>query len=138
MNETTFEQKNYALFRVIMGMNMLIHGGVRLFGNHSAFTSKMSAMFADTFLPGPLVTISSYLISPVEFVFGLFLFVGFKTKLSLLVLNMNMLMLISGVCLLQKWDLAGLQMGYVLYIFFLGANIKNNRISIDGFRAKLN
>ena len=114
-----------------MGINMLIHGGGRLFGDYSGFIEKMTNMFSNTFLPEFLVKIGANLISPIEFVFGLLLLVGLKTKLSILILNFNMLMLISGVCLLQKWDLAGLQMGYVLYLFFLGKYIESNAYSVD-------
>ncbi|MBJ00250.1 MAG: DoxX family protein [Halobacteriovoraceae bacterium] len=126
-----FQNQNYALFRAVMGMNMLIHGGGRLFGDYSGFIEKMTNMFSNTFLPEFLVKIGANLISPIEFVFGLLLLVGLKTKLSILILNFNMLMLISGVCLLQKWDLAGLQMGYVLYLFFLGKYIESNAYSVD-------
>jgi thiosulfate dehydrogenase [quinone] large subunit len=114
-----------------MGMNMMIHGGVRLFGDYKEFISKMEIMFEPTFLPQFFITIGANLISPIEFIFGLFLLVGFKTKLSILILNFNMLLLISGVCLLQKWDLAGLQMAYALYLFFIGSFIERNYYSID-------
>jgi len=86
-----FQNQNYALFRAVMGMNMLIHGGGRLFGDYSGFIEKMTNMFSNTFLPEFLVKIGANLISPIEFVFGLLLLVGLKTKLSILILNFNML-----------------------------------------------
>lgn len=136
MKSITFEESNYFIFRLIMGMNMMIHGAGRLFGDYTDFLSRMKAMFAPTILPDFLVTFSSHLISPLEFIFGLLLVVGFKTRLSILVLNGVVLILISGVCLVQKWNLAGLQMGYALYLFFLGSNIKYNKISLDSLLLK--
>lgn len=122
---------NFFFLRSIMGINMLIHGAVRLFGDYQAFTLKMEAMFEPTLIPSFLITLGANLISPIEFIFGLMLLVGFKTKISLIVLNLNMMLLITGVCLLQKWELAGLQMAYVLYLFFIGQNLKYNNYSID-------
>ncbi len=126
-----YKDLNYFFLRAVMGINMTIHGGVRLFGDYDAFISKMEKMFAPTFLPNILINIGANFISPVEFVFGILLLIGFKTKISILVLNLNMMLLISGVCLLQKWELAGLQMAYVLYLFFIGNYIEFNKISID-------
>lgn len=138
MNDASFEGYNYLIFRLVMGFNMMIHGAVRVFGDYSGFIEKMNTMFADSIVPGFLVNIMANLISPVELIFGFLLILGFKTKVSILVLNFNMLILVSGVCLLQKWDLAGMQMAYVLYLFFLGANIKYNKLSMDQLLVKNN
>ncbi len=138
MNDASFEGYNYLIFRLVMGFNMMIHGAVRVFGDYSGFIEKMNTMFADSVVPGFLVNIMANLISPVELIFGFLLILGFKTKVSILVLNFNMLILVSGVCLLQKWDLAGMQMAYVLYLFFLGANIKYNKLSMDQLLVKNN
>ena len=125
------KEYNYLLLRAIMGINMAIHGGVRLFGDYEAFIGKMEQMFAPSIIPNFFVTLGANLISPIEFIFGLFLLFGFKTKFSILILNLNMMLLISGVCLLQKWELAGLQMAYVLYLFFIGNYVDYNKFSID-------
>jgi thiosulfate dehydrogenase [quinone] large subunit len=114
-----------------MGINMLIHGGVRLFGDYQAFITKMEKMFEPTFIPSIFITIGANLISPLEFIFGLMLILGFRTKESVFILTLNMMLLISGVCILQKWNLAGLQMSYVLYLFFIGNYIEYNNLSID-------
>lgn len=110
---------------------MTIHGGVRLFGDYKVFTSKMESMFEPTFIPNILITIGANLISPIEFFFGLLLLVGFRTRESIFILTLNMMLLITGVCLLQKWDLAGMQMSYVLYLFFIGHYVKYNSFSLD-------
>lgn len=110
---------------------MLIHGAVRLFGDYHFFITKMEKMFELTFIPKFLVTLGANLISPLEFIFGLMLIIGFRTKESVFILTLNMMLLISGVCILQKWDLAGLQMSYVLYLFFIGHYIEYNNLSLD-------
>ena len=116
-----------------MGLNMIIHGAVRIFGYYQSFISKMEANFESTILPKILVTMGANLISPTEFLFGLFLILGFKTRVSISVLTLNMILLMTGVCILQKWDLAGLQMSYVIYLFLLGHFIDSNNLSLDQF-----
>ena len=95
MIKASFEESNYLMFRLVMGFNMTIHGAGRIFGDYSDFIGRMEKMFADTFLPEFLISFSANLISPLELIFGLLLIVGFKTKLSIIVLNMNMMMLNS-------------------------------------------
>lgn len=131
-----FKELNYLLLRSVMGINMTIHGAIRLFGDYEVFITKMQKMFSPTIIPDFLLTVGAHLISPTELIFGLFLLVGFKTKLSILILNLNMMMLISGVCLLQKWELAGLQMAYVLFLFFIGLYVEYNKFSIDNLITK--
>ena len=131
MKKYNFEETNYFVFRLIMGMNLMIHGAVRIFGDYSDFTDRMEKMFSATIIPKFLVVLAANIISPIELIFGFLLLIGFKTKFSIIVLNSLMLLLISGVCLVQKWELASIQMGYVLYLFFLGVYIKHNRLSID-------
>ncbi len=127
------KELNYLLFRVVMGVNMTLHGAVRIFGDYQGFITKMETMFADSILPGFLVTMTAHMISPMEFIFGLMLLVGFKTQLAVIVLTFNMLVLVSGVCLIQKWNLAGMQMSYVLYLFFVGHFVEYNKYSLDHF-----
>lgn len=126
-----YKELNYSLFRIVMGLNMMIHGAVRIFGDYQSFISKMETNFESTILPKFLVTMGANLISPTEFLFGLFLILGFKTRVSISVLTLNMMLLITGVCILQKWDLAGLQMSYVIYLFLLGHFIDSNNLSLD-------
>ncbi len=128
---SNFKEKNYLIFRAVMGVNMIIHGGVRIFGDYQGFISKMVKMFEPTFLPRFMIEFSAHLISPVELLFGALLFLGLQTRASILVLTANMMLLIVGVSLLQKWDLAALQMSYVLYLFFLGNFVELNALSLD-------
>ena len=114
-----------------MGINMTIHGAVRIFGDYNSFITKMEGMFSPTIIPNFLVTIMANIISPLELVFGLMLILGFRTKETILILTFNMMVLISGVCLLQKWNLAGLQMSYVIYLFLIGHFINLNTLSLD-------
>lgn len=127
------KESNYLLLRAIMGLNMTIHGATRLFGDYTSFIDKMKTMFEPSFIPSFLVSIGANLISPIEFVFGILLLIGFKTKVSILILNLNMMLLICGVSVLQKWDLAGLQMAYALYLFFIGNYVNLNYFSVDQY-----
>lgn len=131
-----FKELNYTLFRIAMGVNMAIHGFVRIFGDYDFFINKMLKLFQDTIVPQVMVSFIANLISPVELFFGLLLIIGFKTKASLLILNINMLILVSGVCLIQNWTLAGLQMSYILFLFFIGNYIELNKFSIDYYMKK--
>ena len=77
----------YLMVRVTMGFHMIAHGAVRLpiLSQFAADTTKNFAgvtLLGLPLFPEWLVTVICYAIPPVEFVIGLLLAVGFKTKLA--------------------------------------------------------
>ena len=77
----------YLMVRVTMGFHMIAHGAVRLpiLSQFAADTRKSFAgvnLLGLPLFPDWLVTIICYAIPPVEFLIGLLLAVGFKTRVA--------------------------------------------------------
>lgn len=111
----THQQKAYALARIILGINFLIHGLVRL-PKLQAFSNGMAIQFQNSPLPASLTRIFASLLPFAEASIGLFILLGLFTRQALLAAGIVMGLLISGTCLIEKWDIASEQMVYVLYI----------------------
>lgn len=125
----------YTLARLGMGINMLIHGLVRL-PKLSGFVGHISGQFEKTLLPGPLVQAYAYAIPIVELGVGIFLLLGLFTRQTLVVTALLMISLIFGTCLIENWSNAGSQMVYLAYITLLLAFRENyNQLSLDQKRA---
>jgi len=58
---------------------------------------------------------------------------GLWTSVALIAGSLLMLMLQIGICLAQNWDVAGIQLIYVLLYFVLLTYSERNRWSIDRF-----
>lgn len=125
----------YTLLRVIVGVNYFNHGFVRL-GNMTGFAQAMVERFQDTFIPGPLIWITGFMVTPVEFVVGILITIGWFTRSALVATLCLMLILMYGVTLLQEWDIASSQLVYDLILFILLAGLGYNILSVDGYLAR--
>ena len=126
----------YLLLRVTMGLHMIAHGGVRLpiLGQFAADTRKAFAgvnLLGLPLFPEWLVTIICYAIPPVEFVIGILLTVGFKTRLASIAGNIVMLVLMFGTVAQKNFATAHLMWFYVLIFAALGALNFVDRYSLD-------
>jgi|TARA_B110000483_G_scaffold242295_2_gene327665 thiosulfate dehydrogenase [quinone] large subunit len=125
----------YTLLRLFVGMNMFLHGAVRLGENYGAFIAWTHSRFADTWLPKWLITLEAGLIPPVEMTIGVLLFLGFQTRLALIMAVSLMATLVFGMNLLQDWELVFRHLVYVFVFSHLVANLEYNQFSLDGRRA---
>lgn len=107
------------LLRSVTGINFLMHGAVRVFGDYSGFADGMANNFSVTFLPAFSVRLLGYAIPIVELLIGLILITGFQLKIGLIVSFLLMATLIFGMCLLQEWGVVGSQMIYVICLFLI-------------------
>lgn len=107
------------LLRFVTGVNFLMHGAVRVFGDYSGFADGMVTNFSDTFLPTFSVRLLGYAIPIIELVIGVILITGFQLKIGLVISFLLMATLIFGMSLLQEWGVVGSQMIYVLCLFFI-------------------
>ena len=123
----------HALARFGFGVNIALHGLVRL-PHIAQFSAGMEKEFAATFLPGGLVYATGFLIAIGEAAIGLLLIVGWLLRPALVAGALLIILLLFGVCLLQKWDVASLQLTYLAFYAVLLATISNDRFSIDGWR----
>lgn len=124
----------YTLFRAFMGLNMFLHGAVRLGPNYGKFIEWTQGQFADSWLPHWLVTAEAALIPGVELAIGTLLLIGFKTRLALIAALALMATLVFGMNILQNWELVNRHIIYALAFYVLMHNIEFNQYSIDGRR----
>ena len=121
----------YTMFRLFMGLNMFMHGAVRLGPNYEGFIIWTQSVFADSWLPMWLVTLEARLIPGVEIAVGVLLLLGFKTRIALIVAIVLMATLVFGMNVVQNWELVNRHVIYVIAFYLLLHNLEFNQKSID-------
>lgn len=116
--------------RIAYGVNFFAHGLVRL-PKIDAFSTWMQGEFAQTMIPNALIYPFAFCLTIVEFMVGVTLILGLKTKASL-VLTMGILtMLMFGSSMQENWKTVGVQMVYVLLNYLLLLHFTETRLSLD-------
>lgn len=124
-------QVGYALLRLMLGVNICMHGITRLAGGNSAFAYQLESQFAKTILPHPLLAAFAFSLSWAEAIIGCFIAIGLLTPLALTAGFLLVILLTFGVSLLQNWQVAGLQLIYgFAYAALLGL-LRYNHYSLD-------
>jgi len=129
----------YLMVRATMGFHMIAQGAVRL-PILSQFAAETAKNFANVNLlglplfPAWLVTIICYAIPPVEFVIGLLLAIGFKTRLACITGNLLLLVMMFGMVAQKNFATAHVMWWYVLIFAVLGALNFADRYSLDRMR----
>jgi len=127
----------YLVLRLTLGVNLLLHGVVRMgSGRYALFIDSTAEQFAPAPLPTSLVRVAAALIPLAEALLGFLLVLGLLTRTALVLGSLLMLLLLSGMALLQQWAIVGLQMTYVLFYVILIYRLEDNRWSLDSFLAK--
>jgi thiosulfate dehydrogenase [quinone] large subunit len=121
----------YTMFRLFMGLNMFMHGAVRLGPNYETFIIWTQGVFAESWLPMWLVTLEARLIPGVEIAIGVLLFLGFKTRPALILAIVLMATLVFGMNVVQNWELVNRHVIYVIAFYLLLHNMEFNQKSID-------
>jgi thiosulfate dehydrogenase [quinone] large subunit len=109
----------YAILRMTTGMNMLMHGAVRIMGGVGGFAAGMVKNFAGTPLPDWFVRSFGLTLPFVELTLGAPLLLGIATRQVLVVLGVLMTILVFGTSLRGDWTAVGLQMTYALIFYVL-------------------
>ncbi len=104
--------------RVIAGINMLMHGLVRL-PDLTGFADGLASTFEPTILPELLVRPFAYVLTFAEFIVGLLLVVGWQVRWALVGCLAIMAALVFGTALRQEWATLSTQMIYALTFFAL-------------------
>ncbi|NJO46999.1 MAG: DoxX family protein [Oscillatoriales cyanobacterium RM2_1_1] len=125
----------YALLRIVFGINFFVHGLVRI-GNIPGFVQGQIDLYQEIAIPSFLLAGPAFLIPIVELIVGFLLILGLKTRIALIAGFLLMMPLMFGVCLLQKWDVAGSQLTYCLIYFILLAAHQYDLISLDHWRRR--
>ena len=121
----------YTMFRLFMGLNMFMHGAVRLGSNYQKFVAWTQGVFADSWLPDWLVTLEARLIPGVEIAIGVLLILGFKTRIAVISGFALMATLVFGMNVIQDWELVSRHILYVIAFYLLMHNMEFNKYSLD-------
>ena len=124
----------YTMFRLFMGLNMMLHGAVRLGENYPIFVAWAQGVFADSWLPEWLVTLEARLIPGVEIIIGVMLLLGFRTRIALIAAFALMATLVFGMNVVQDWELVSRHLVYVIAFYLLMYNLEHNEFSMDARR----
>jgi thiosulfate dehydrogenase [quinone] large subunit len=127
----TGPQWAYAIFRFTIGVNFLMHGLVRVFGDYSGFVDGLSKKFTDTVLPMVLVRGFCWAVPPLEVLIGALLVVGFATVPSLAAGGLLMTLFVFGACLIEDWSLVASQMIYVIAFYLALRDVGHNALALD-------
>ena len=133
MNLTNSELA-FVLGRLLLGLNFLMHGLVRI-PKLSVFQAGISKEFAASPLPPTLVVMFGKGLPYVEAGLGVLLLLGLFTRAALVVAMLLIMTLVFGSSLLEKWNIVGDQMVYGLFLFALLLQLHRNRLCLDRLSA---
>ncbi|HZD47133.1 MAG TPA: DoxX family membrane protein [Silvibacterium sp.] len=127
------ESLAYALLRLIVGMNMTMHGVSRLTAGPAQFAAKMTTQFSHSPLPSWSVWAFAMAVPPIEGLLGFLLLIGLRTRAALIAGLVWVLVLTFGSSLIQDWQAAQAQLTYALAYAALLFLLRFNAWSVDGW-----
>jgi thiosulfate dehydrogenase (quinone) large subunit len=132
-DSTTLDrQLAYAVFRLTLGINILVHGAGRIFGpGADAFASTTAAEFSKTPLPAGMVHAFLMLVPFAELVLGVLTTLGLFTRWALTLGGLLIAVLVFGTAMRSDWNTVGVQMIYAITYYFLLGHRSSNRFSVD-------
>lgn len=123
----------YVVLRITLGVNMFVHGAVRIFGDYTGFVQWVTDSFQHTILPLTFVRIWAYVLPHIEAIIGICLLLGLFTAQALIAGGLLMAALVFGMGLKQNWDTVSMQMVYALIFYVLLREIRFNIYSLDSY-----
>ncbi len=132
-HSTTLDrQLAYAVFRLTLGINILVHGAGRIFGpGAEAFASTTAAEFTKTALPSVMVHAFLVVVPFAELVLGVLTTLGLFTRWALALGGLLITVLVFGTAMRSDWNTVGVQMIYAITYYLLLVNRSYNRFSLD-------
>src|ERR1700691_1434408 len=122
----------YAVFRLTLGINILVHGAGRIFGpGVEAFASTTAVEFSKTALPAGLVHAFLVVVPFAELVLGVLTTLGLFTRWALALGGLLIAALVFGTAMRSDWNTVGVQMIYAITYYLLLVNRSSNRFSVD-------
>jgi thiosulfate dehydrogenase (quinone) large subunit len=125
----------YTILRFTLGVNLLIHGAVRL-PALGAFADGLVKLFAETLLPAFLVRPFAIGLTIEETATGLLLIAGLWTRWALVIGGLSIAALVFGTALRSDWNTVGIQMLYAAIFAALLATREYDAYSADAFFKK--
>src|SRR5580700_3557728 len=132
-DSTTLDrQLAYLVFRLTLGINILVHGAGRIFGpGAEAFASTTAAEFSKTSLPAGMVHAFLIALPFAELVLGVLTTLGLFTRWALTLGGLMIAALVFGTAIRSDWNTVGVQMIYAITYYFLLVHRSSNRFSLD-------
>ncbi len=133
MSATLLDRKlAYSVFRITLGINILIHGAGRILGpGAGAFATKMAGEFTGTVLPYGLVHLFLLVLPFAEAILGGLITLGLLTRWALTLGGLLIAALVFGTALRSDWNIVGIQMIYAIIYYLLLANVADDTFSVD-------
>lgn len=123
----------YALLRLVLGMNLLMHGVSRILAGVSYFAHSLLPQFSGTPLSTSLVYAFGLTLPYAETILGALLMLGLWTRYACVLGMLLLAVLTFGSALHQDWNAAGIQLVYaVVYAALLGLR-RLNLYSVDAW-----
>ncbi|MBP2615610.1 DoxX family protein [Chryseobacterium jejuense] len=124
--------KNIAYFflRLSMGINFFGHGLVRL-AKLNDFADGMTKSFEKSWLPQLFVQMFSTTLPFLEFIIGVLLIIGFKTRIAAIAGASLIILLLFGSSTVENWEAMGIQMIYAGLFYLLISRMDDNHLSLD-------
>ena len=128
----------FAIFRLTLGINILLHGATRIFGQGAeTFATTTRHQFDGTALPRGFVFGFLLAVPFVEAVLGLLTTLGLFTRGALAGGGLLIALLVFGTALRSDWASVGNQMIYAIAYYLLLANCQDDAFSLDGLLHRL-
>jgi thiosulfate dehydrogenase [quinone] large subunit len=127
------ERLGYALLRVVLGVNLLMHGVGRMLMGLGQFGFKLQPQFAHSPLPSWAVWSFGAALPGIECLLGALILVGLRTRAALIAAGMLMVVLTFGSGLIQDFTAAGTQLMYAAIIAALVALVRFDGWSMDAW-----
>ncbi len=125
-------QLAYAIFRLTLGINILVHGAGRIFGpGADAFATTTAAEFTKTALPAGLVHAFLFVLPFAELTLGVLTTLGLWTRWALTLGGLMITTLVFGTAMRSDWNTVGVQMIYAIAYYLLLVNRSYDRFSVD-------
>jgi thiosulfate dehydrogenase [quinone] large subunit len=122
----------YGIFRITLGINLLVHGAGRIFGQGAgAFAAKMAGEFTGTVLPYGMVHLFLVILPYAEAILGGLITLGLFTRWALALGGLLIAALLFGTALRGDWNTVGLQMIYAITYYLLLTNLADDYFSLD-------
>jgi thiosulfate dehydrogenase [quinone] large subunit len=132
-SELRDEQIAYALLRIVVGVNLMMHGVSRIHAGTGEFAAKLVMQFSHAPLPAWSVWFFGLILPTIEGLFGLLILIGLRTRAALIAATLLIVVLTFGSALLQDWAATGTQLLYALVYSVLIFLYRHDGWSIDSW-----
>jgi thiosulfate dehydrogenase [quinone] large subunit len=134
--EARDERLAYALLRMVVGTNLMMHGVSRMIAGPGEFAARLVMQFAHAPLPAWSVWAFGLTLPAIESGLGLLLLIGLRTRAALIAASALIIVLTFGSSLLQDWATAEIQLTYAVVYAALLFLHKYSGWSVDTWVAR--